>query len=135
MRFMFSISGFQFCDKLLRNTDFCLFLFREELKIMMNEQMKEKYIIGPRPCQSRKMTLGGKGGKSFDHHCNFGLFQAPSSGKSPESAPTATLVLPSAPLAGQLQAIFLLSPVPSYCLQCSRYCLPCARAPVPEPWA
>lgn len=52
----FSISGFQFCDKLLRNTNFCLFLFREELKIMTNEQMKETYIRGPGPCQSRNVS-------------------------------------------------------------------------------
>lgn len=41
VRFMFSISGFQFCDKMLRNMDFCLFLFREVSKIIMNEQRKK----------------------------------------------------------------------------------------------
>lgn len=50
----FPLLGFNSISKLLKNMNFCLFLFRQELKILMNEQMKGMYVREPRLFPPRK---------------------------------------------------------------------------------
>lgn len=117
---------------------FWLFFFIQELKIIMNEQVKEKYVKSPIPGQSRKMSRQlweEKERRAFiitatlassKPHCLLERAQRICSYCSIGPAVYSF----SGPVLGYV------SPVPYTILlpQCSWCCLLCVWALVPEPW-